>query len=111
MPIINLIRLQSKCATAGYLAYLSLPPPDTSAIDTARNKYLQTLGLPSNTSVCHILQASPKIRLSYVGTHGTIQAVHSLVPWSDPTGVHHLVGAHTGSIQAEALIPFPSASP
>eukprot|EP00536_Pseudo-nitzschia_multiseries_P015318 jgi/Psemu1/41985/gm1.41985_g len=49
---------------------------------------------------------SPKIRFSDVDTHSTIQAVHSLVPWSDPTGAHYLVGAHTDSIQTEALMSF-----
>eukprot|EP00536_Pseudo-nitzschia_multiseries_P005845 jgi/Psemu1/13719/gm1.13719_g len=94
----------------GYLTDSSLPPPaDTCAIDTARNKYIQT---PCNTLVRHILQASPKIQFSYADTHSTIQAVHSLVPWSNPTGAHHLlvvVGAHTDSIQAEALMSFPAA--
>eukprot|EP00536_Pseudo-nitzschia_multiseries_P004820 jgi/Psemu1/10956/gm1.10956_g len=105
MPITNLIHLQSKCVAPGYLTYFSLPLPGTSAIDTARNKYLKTLGLPSNTLVRHILQASPKVHFSYVDTHDTIHAVHSLVPWSDPMGAHcFLVGAHTDSIQAEALM-------
>eukprot|EP00536_Pseudo-nitzschia_multiseries_P019104 jgi/Psemu1/58926/gm1.58926_g len=85
MSITDLVHLQSKCMTAGYLTYSSFPPPDTTAINTARNTCLKTLGLPSNASVHHILQTSPKIRFSYVDTHGTIQTVHSLVPWSNRT--------------------------
>eukprot|EP00536_Pseudo-nitzschia_multiseries_P017476 jgi/Psemu1/51045/gm1.51045_g len=87
----------------------SPPPPTMNALNTAHNTYLKTLGLPSNTSVRHILQTSPTIRFSYVDTFGTTQAVHSLVPWSDHTGAPHLAGAHTDSIQAETLISFPSA--
>eukprot|EP00536_Pseudo-nitzschia_multiseries_P019389 jgi/Psemu1/60471/gm1.60471_g len=66
------------------------------------------LGSPCNVSVCYILQTSPKIWFSYTDTHGTIQATHSLVPWTDPAGTSHLVGACTGSTQAEALVSFPS---
>eukprot|EP00536_Pseudo-nitzschia_multiseries_P019447 jgi/Psemu1/60769/gm1.60769_g len=111
MPITGLIRLQSKCTSSGYLTYLSLPLPDTKAINTACNIYLQMLGLLCNISVHYILQTSPKIRFSYVSTHGTIQATHSsLVPWSNPAGSFHLVGAHTDSIQVGSLFYFPAAT-
>eukprot|EP00536_Pseudo-nitzschia_multiseries_P002755 jgi/Psemu1/6236/gm1.6236_g len=120
MPITNLVRLQSKCMSAGYLTYSGLPPPNTKVIDTACNTYLKTLGLPSNTLVQHILQTSPnikfllhvrehytsfkrkltpKIRFSHVDTHSSIQ-----VPPPPPT----LVGVHIDSIHAEALASFPS---
>eukprot|EP00536_Pseudo-nitzschia_multiseries_P000817 jgi/Psemu1/1849/gm1.1849_g len=106
MPITGLICLQTKCMSSGHLTYSSLPPPNTKAINTAHNTYLKMLGLLCSTSVQYILQTSPKIRFSYIDTHGTIQATHSLVPWSDPTGISHLVGAHTNSIQAKTLVSF-----
>eukprot|EP00536_Pseudo-nitzschia_multiseries_P005744 jgi/Psemu1/13358/gm1.13358_g len=89
---------------------LCLQTQTTKAINTARSTYLKTLDLPNNASVHNIvvLQTSPKIRFSYINTHGTIQATHSLVPWSDPAGAPHLAGAHTDSIQVEALVSFPS---
>eukprot|EP00536_Pseudo-nitzschia_multiseries_P011532 jgi/Psemu1/29195/gm1.29195_g len=90
------------CMSTGHLTYSSLPPPVTTAIDTAQNTYLKTLeDSPRNPSVCYILQTSSKIGFSYIDTRGTIQATHSLVPWTDPAGTSHLVGAHSGFIQAE----------
>eukprot|EP00536_Pseudo-nitzschia_multiseries_P018846 jgi/Psemu1/57615/gm1.57615_g len=97
MPITDLIHLQSKRMSAGYLTYLSLLPPGTKAIDTAHNTYLKTIGLQSNALVVTYSKLPPR------------SATHSLVRWSDYTGAFHLVGAHTGSsIQAEALVSFPS---
>eukprot|EP00536_Pseudo-nitzschia_multiseries_P001984 jgi/Psemu1/4634/gm1.4634_g len=93
----------SKCMTAGYLTYLSLPPPNTNTIHTTHNTYLKTLGLLSNTLVCYILQTFSKIQFSYINTHGTNQAARSLVPWSDHVGAPHLV-VGSGSLDHDSSV-------
>eukprot|EP00536_Pseudo-nitzschia_multiseries_P016736 jgi/Psemu1/47528/gm1.47528_g len=109
MPITDLLPLQTMCISTGHLtSYTSMPPPNTAAIDTAHQTFLQTIGSPCNDTVQSILQTTPKILFLYIDAHSTIHSTHSLVPWTDPTGTIYLVGTHTGSIQAEALVSLPS---
>eukprot|EP00536_Pseudo-nitzschia_multiseries_P000861 jgi/Psemu1/1987/gm1.1987_g len=70
MPIANLLRLQqTKCMFTGHLTYSSMPPPDIATINTACNTFLKTPNSLRNTSICYILQTSPKISKALVSFH------------------------------------------